>query len=88
LNKRNQETPIKTWEEIKTIIRKRSIPIHYYKELFQKLQSINQGCKSVDDYHKKIKIVMIHVNIVKDKEATMIRFCNGLNQDLANIVKL
>ena len=69
-------------------MRKRSILIHYYKELFQKLWSINQGSKSVDDYDKKIKIVMIHGNIVKDKEATMIMFLNGLNWDLANIIKL
>jgi RNase adaptor protein for sRNA GlmZ degradation len=43
----------------------RFVPNHYYKELFQKLQSLNQGSKSVEDYHKKMKIAMIWYNIVE-----------------------
>jgi len=38
---------------------------HYYKELFQKLQSLNQGSKSVEDYHKEMKIAIIWDNIVE-----------------------
>ena len=31
---------------------------------------------------------MIRANVEKDREATMARFLNGLNQDIANIVEL
>jgi len=31
---------------------------------------------------------MIQVNVVEDREATMARFFNRLNRDIANIVKL
>jgi len=31
---------------------------------------------------------MIKANIVEDREATMARFLNGLNRDIANVVKL
>jgi hypothetical protein len=31
---------------------------------------------------------MIQTNVVKDKEATMARFFNGLNWDITNVVEL
>jgi hypothetical protein len=61
------------------IMRKSSIPSHCYMKLFHKLQNLNQGSKSVEDYHKEMRIVMIQANVVKDKKATMMRFINWLN---------
>ena len=31
---------------------------------------------------------MIRPNVVEDREATMARFLNGLNRDIANVVEL
>lgn len=31
---------------------------------------------------------MVRANIVEDKEATMASFLNGMNRDIANIIKL
>ena len=31
---------------------------------------------------------MIWANVEEDRKATMVRFLNGLNQDIANVVKL
>ena len=42
----------------------------------------------MDDYHKEMEIAMISANVVEDREATMARFLNGLNQDIANVVEL
>ena len=42
----------------------------------------------MDDYHKEMEIVMIRANVEKDREATMARFLNGLNRDIANVVEL
>jgi hypothetical protein len=35
-----------------------------------------------------MEIATILANVVEDKEATMARFLNGLNQDIANVVEL
>ena len=51
------------------------------------MQSLTQGFKSVEDYHKEIKIVMIRANIVHDREETLTRFLNNLNRDITNIVE-
>jgi hypothetical protein len=86
--RRNRERPINTWEELKTIMKKRYIPKHYYQELFNRLQMITQGNKSVEEYHKELEMVMIKVNVNEDEEATMSRFLNGLNRDITTVVEL
>ena len=42
----------------------------------------------MDDYHKEMEIAMIQANVEEDREATMARFLNGLNRDIANVVEL
>ena len=86
--RRNHESPIETWEEMKATMRRRFVPSHYYRDLYQKLQSLSQGYRSMDDYHKEMEISLIQVNIEEDREATMARFLNGLNRDIANVVEL
>ncbi|RVW21501.1 Transposon Ty3-I Gag-Pol polyprotein [Vitis vinifera] len=86
--RRNYERPIETWEEMKATMRRQFVPSHYYRDLYQKLQSLTQGYRSVDDYHKEMEITMIWANVEEDREATMARFLNGLNRDIANVVEL
>ena len=65
------------------------MPNHYYRDLYLKLQGLNQGYKTVDEYHyKEMEIAMIQANVVEDREATMARFLNGLKRDIANVVEL
>ena len=65
------------------------MPNHYYRDLYLKLQGLNQGYKTVDEYHyKEMEIAMIQANVVEDRESTMARFFNGLNRDIANVVEL
>ena len=42
----------------------------------------------MDVYHKEMEIAMIWTNVEEDREATMARFLNGLNWDIANVVEL
>ncbi|XP_059428527.1 uncharacterized protein LOC132162290 [Corylus avellana] len=86
--RRNHERPIETWEEMKAIMRRRFVPSHYYRDLYQKLQSLTQGYRSVDDYYKEMEIAMIRANVEEDREATMARFLNMLNREIANVVEL
>uniref|UniRef100_A0A2N9HUP0 Integrase catalytic domain-containing protein n=1 Tax=Fagus sylvatica TaxID=28930 RepID=A0A2N9HUP0_FAGSY len=63
--RRNHERAIETWEEMRAIMRRRS----------------------VDDYYKEMEIALIRANVEEDREATMARFLNGLNRDIANVVE-
>ncbi|XP_012472379.1 uncharacterized protein LOC105789554 [Gossypium raimondii] len=69
-------------------MRKRFIPTYYHRELYQKLQSLTQGQRSVEDYYKEMEVAMIRVDVEEDREATMARFLTGLNREIANIVEL
>ena len=42
----------------------------------------------MEDYYKEMEIVMIRADVEEDREATMARFLNGLNQEIANVVEL
>jgi hypothetical protein len=87
--RRNGERPKMSWEEIRVLMRRRFVPNHYYRNLYLKLQCLNQGSKSVvDEYYKKMKITMIQGNVSKDSEAMMARFLNRLNREITNMVEL
>ncbi|PKI55023.1 hypothetical protein CRG98_024584 [Punica granatum] len=86
--RRNHERHIETWEEMKTVMRKRFVPSYYYQDLHLKLQSLRQGTRSVEDYHKEVEIALIRANIEEDEEATMARFLCGLNREIAKVVEL
>ncbi|KAJ4708851.1 Mutant gag-pol polyprotein [Melia azedarach] len=86
--RRNGEKPIRSWEEMKLIMRKKFIPNHYYRDLHRKLQGLVQGSISVEDYYKEMEIAMIRANIEEDREVTMARFISGLNKEVADVVDL
>ncbi|XP_052486367.1 uncharacterized protein LOC128041085 [Gossypium raimondii] len=70
---------------MKAIMRKRFIPAYYHHELYQKLQNLTHGNRSIEDYYKEMKVGMIRADVEKDQEATMAGFLAGLNQDIAKV---
>ena len=78
--RRDRARPIEGWTELKALMRKRFVPNHYYRELYQKLQNLYQGSMSVEDYYTEMEVAMIRANVVEDREATMARFLGGLNR--------
>uniref|UniRef100_A0A2N9IMU0 Protein kinase domain-containing protein n=1 Tax=Fagus sylvatica TaxID=28930 RepID=A0A2N9IMU0_FAGSY len=53
--RRNNERPVETWGELKALMRRRFVPSHFYRDLYQKLQNLTQGSRSVEDYHKEME---------------------------------
>jgi hypothetical protein len=42
-------------------------PVTSYRGLYQKLQNLRQGSKSVDDYYKEMEVAMIRANVEEDR---------------------
>ena len=61
---------------------------YYYRELYNKLQSLRQGNRSVEEYYKEMEVTMIRANGEEDRDATMARFLVGLNREIAKAVEL
>ena len=56
------------------------MPNHHYRDLYLKLQGLNQVSRFVDESFKEMEIAMIRANVIEDREATMARLLNGLNK--------
>ena len=69
-------------------MRKRFVPQHYYKEVYNILQRLNQSSRSVEEYFQEMEMAMIPANIEEDREATMACFLSSLNHEIANLVEL
>ena len=83
LNKRrNREPSVETWEEMKGVMWKRFDLTYCYRELYNKLQNLRQGNRSVEEYYKEMEVAMAKANIEEDREATMARFLAGLNREI------
>uniref|UniRef100_A0A2N9G226 Reverse transcriptase/retrotransposon-derived protein RNase H-like domain-containing protein n=1 Tax=Fagus sylvatica TaxID=28930 RepID=A0A2N9G226_FAGSY len=79
--RKNNERPVETWGELKALMRRRFVPSHFYRDLYQKLQNLTQGSRNVE-------VAMIRANVEEEREVTMARFLSGLNRDIANVIEL
>ena len=86
--RRNREPVVETWEEMKRVMRKRFVSTYYYRDLYNKLQNLRQGNRSVKEYYKEMKVAMTRANIEEDLEASMARFLAGLNRQIQKVVEL
>ncbi|KND56782.1 hypothetical protein BVER_02277c [Candidatus Burkholderia verschuerenii] len=86
--RRFKEAPFFTWDEMKKAMRKRFVPNYYIRDLFNQLQRITQGNRSVSDYNREIEVALTRLQIDEDPEAAMARFLGGLKREIANVVEL
>ncbi|KAH0688954.1 hypothetical protein KY289_016312 [Solanum tuberosum] len=47
-----------------------------------------QGSMSMDEYFKSMDMAMIQANCMEEEDATIARFLNGLNTEIANVVEI
>ena len=85
---RRGERRIRTWVELKGVMKKRFVPVHYNRDIYQRLQGLTQGNRSVEDFYKELEMLMTRANVEEDREATLARFMSGLNRDIAEVVDL
>ncbi|KAL6327895.1 hypothetical protein AAG906_027296 [Vitis piasezkii] len=67
--RRNREHPIETWEEIKVVMRRWFVPSHYYRELYQKLQSLTQEIANSVELQRYVELEdMVHMTIKMENQ--------------------
>ena len=57
------DVPILSWREMKAEMRHRFVPRNYILSLYDKLQNLKQGAKSVDEYYKEMEMIMQHAKV-------------------------
>ena len=76
-----------TWDALKQLMRHRFVPSYYARDLLNKLQRLNQGSKSVEDYYQELQIGMLRCGLIESEEASMARFRGGLNREISDIIE-
>jgi hypothetical protein len=54
-----------TWDRLKTTMHQRFVPPSYQCDLYKKLQCLDQGDMSVQDYYAELQKGMIHVGYMR-----------------------
>ncbi|KAK1596219.1 hypothetical protein QYE76_018558 [Lolium multiflorum] len=87
LREEKGDPPIDTWEDMKEEMQARFVPKHYKTDLFNKLQKLKQGTKTVEEFFKEMELTMMRANIQESENQTIARFFNGLNYPIKRIVE-
>jgi hypothetical protein len=67
-------------------MRARFVPPSYRRDLRKKLQCLDQGDMSVQEYHQELQKGMLRCGVVEDPEDQMVRFYGGLRQEIQDII--
>jgi len=84
----NKRPVVVSWEDLKLCMRARFIPPHYRKELLLKLQRLQHGTQSVDDYFEELETTLTKVDMHESEESEMARFVSGLRREIQDVVEL
>jgi hypothetical protein len=75
-----------TWNRLKLAMRSRFVPPSYKRDLCKKLQCLDQGSMSIQEYYQELQKGMLHCGVVEENEEKMVRFYEGLNMNIQDIV--
>ena len=83
---KQEEPPVTTWTEMKNVMYARFVPEHYRQDLFDKLQNLKQGTKTIEEFYKEMEMTMMRADVKELEEQTIARFLNGLSRPIRKIV--
>ena len=75
-----------TWDRLKQAMRARFVPPSYKHDLRKKLQRLNQGNNSVEEYYQELQIGMLRAKVEEDNEDKMAHFYGGLRREIQDII--
>ncbi|RDX70450.1 hypothetical protein CR513_50309, partial [Mucuna pruriens] len=77
-----------TWVDLRRDLISRFVLASYAMDLYNKLQNMYHGSKSIKVYYKDMEVALLRTNVLKSNEATMTHFIHRLNKDIQDVVKL
>jgi hypothetical protein len=75
-----------SWDGLKQAIRDRFVPTSYKRDLHKKLQRLEQGDMSVQEYYAELQKGMVRYGVVEDAKDKVCRFYGGLRREIQDIV--
>jgi hypothetical protein len=75
-----------SWDGLKQAMRDRFVPASYKRDLLKKLQPLQQGDMSIQEYYAELQKGMVRCGVVEDAEDKVCRFYGGLRREIQDIV--
>jgi retrotransposon gag protein len=85
---REGKDKIRSWEKMRKQMKEKFLPSYYMQENFTKLQYLQQDGKSVEEYGREFETMIVRCDLKEDDHHTLVRFLNGLDPKIRNIVEL
>ena len=79
---------ISDWEKMKRKMRAEFLPHNFQRLLYQKLQNLRQGLRSVDDYTTEFYQLLVRNDIQETPDQLVSRYCGGLRPQILDVVNL
>ncbi|GJY21647.1 reverse transcriptase domain-containing protein [Tanacetum coccineum] len=79
---------ITSWQKIKKCMRANFIPHNYQRQMYQQLQNLKQGSKSVEDYSSEFYQLIAMNDIQETKDQLVSRYIGGLRVQIMDYVNM
>ncbi|VFQ83151.1 unnamed protein product [Cuscuta campestris] len=86
--KREGKAAVKTWTNMRDLLKKKFIPTHYIRENFARLQHLREGNRSVAEYNRDFEELLMRCDLQENGSQSFVRYLIGLNTQIANTVEL
>ena len=84
----NKRPTVVTWDDLKLCMHARFVSPHYRKELLLKLQRLQQGPRSVDEYFKDLESTLTKIEMHEKEESKIAKVISDLRREIQDVVEL
>lgn len=81
---RSGKAPIRSWENLRKKLRATFLPHNYDRTMYNKLQNLRQGSRTVDEYAEEFYLLLTRNEIFDSEIQIVSRFIGGLRVQLQN----
>src|SRR5574338_1260715 len=82
------KSKIVVWEKIKKLMKAMFLPYNYQSLMYQRLQNLRQGTKTVADYADEFYQLIARNDIMETEEQLTARFVGGLRTQIQDMVNM
>ncbi|KAH7568724.1 hypothetical protein JRO89_XS06G0037300 [Xanthoceras sorbifolium] len=82
------KTKITDWEKVVRKLRAEFLPHNFQRLMYQKLQNLRQGLRTVDDYITEFYQLIVRNDIQETQDQLVSRYCGGLRAQIMEVVNL
>ncbi|KAG7558942.1 Retrotransposon gag domain [Arabidopsis thaliana x Arabidopsis arenosa] len=85
---RQGKSKIISWDKLRKHMRQNFLPFNYDQVLFQKLQNLRQGNRSVEEHGTEFFLMLNRVELQDSEQQLIARFIGGLRQQIQHTLNL